>query len=359
MPEEQTIYYRSEEKAKYEPTGKNRLISREIKTYKYDGPENPNEEPYLSDPNLLDLLEWELAKKELISGIIYRCDDIVVRRKTEIWEYDKEITATALRKPGGEPLVFVKRQTKTEPPFSRNDLKSGEEVEGEHYTETAQRDFYTKIEETWEEKKRDRWEHITKTAADVWELVAIGGAIYFSFNPLIPNYKDWTVGWRKRVEENATKDDQAGPAPEFRPSYWDFESQERQSELVRAPGRLGTRVKRIVLPFPTGATRTGTIFDPCSPAADIAADCEVHLLNWATLWDKLLNNQSKSRQFIVPYSDKIRQNYRPFQVFTAQHMASDGTIVTAKYMINGFSLSLSPTECLCLIDGIWLEDIGD
>lgn len=264
-----------------------------------------------------------LVRSELMTNEVFRCDRLIVRRRRTIIDYDIPFEMYAISPSTGEQYISP----------------TGEPVWG-----TTTKDVETDITEQWEEVKRGKWIHTTSAKTDHW---------YF-YKPGLLAFQ-----WLNRPDYNQETDDQPAPQPEYRPSPWDFESQERQSELVRSPGRLGTRTRRVMLPYPTGATRRGTVFDPCAPAADIAADCEVHLSNWATLWDKLLNNQSRSRRFIVPYSDKIRQNYRPFQVFTAEHMASDGAIVTAKYMVNGFSLSLSPTECLCLIDGIWLEDIGD
>lgn len=338
-----TKHLKAETNSVYEQGGKHRLISRETKTYENEDPEN--------NP-------WTLIKKELISQIVYRCDDLLRSRTIETWEYDKEINATGIYKGGskkGQPVPIIKRMTNTVPPFSRNDLVNGKECEGEYYTDTTKKDFYTKIQEEWEEKRRNLWQHTIKVKKDIWELVRIGGLTH-SGNPLVPSYRNHFFAWENRVEVETTKDEEEAPSAEFRPSNWDFESQERESEIIRSPGRLGTRVRRILLPYPTGATRDNTFFDPCGLASDIAASCDAHLDAWASLWDILINHQARSRQFVVPYTDTLRECYHPFQVFTAEHLSSNGVRARARYFINGFSLQLTQKECLCLLEGVWLAD---
>lgn len=300
----------------------------EIVTDTYTGPDNALTqrvvETYSSTNELGPFTT--LTRRETITNDTFRCDNLITQRTTTIIDYDIPFEMNAIR---GENISNPGEEYKDE---------AGEPVWG-----STTKDVETVITETWHEVKRNKWIYTKAASTDNWYYVYGGFSLGFN--------------WRNRPDFNMETGDQAGPAPEFEPSPWDFESQERESETVRAPGLLGTRVRRVALPYPTGATRDIGGFDPCGLASDIAADCDDHLAAWAALWDKLINNQSRSRQFLVPYTDTIRTHYRPFQIFTAEHIGSDGQTKTARYMINGFSLQLSGDECLCLIDAVWLADV--
>lgn len=288
-----------------------------------------------------------LTRRETIVNDTFRCDNLITQRTTTVIDYDVVIEMYAI---WGKAAKLA-GQTYQVPEDGTN--------AGQTYWDSTTKDITTIITETWQETKRNKWIYTKSISTEEWVYVKAGGthAIHApdengKTKTYAPSFK-----WVKRFVFDQETGDQAGPAPEFKPSPWDFESQERESESVRAPGLLGTRVRRVALPYPTGATRDIGSFNPCGLASDLAADCDDHLDAWAALWDKLINNQSRSRQFLVPYTDTIRTHYRPFQVFTAEHLGSDGLVKTARYFINGFSLQLSGDECLCLIDAVWLADV--